>query len=375
MQGTARALGLCALCLAGTALAERVPIGRYVELRDLRAAYGTSAGDPQRTARSRLLAPQREPERLWSTALPLQKRIVPPLVLEGGTLIVGGSAGVHALDAQSGAPRWFAPIGHVRFTPSLTQEGSIVAAASGRLFVLAVADGAVRELPLPFEAAGATLVLDGGEIVLGGRDGRVYAVGLDGALLGSLPARAALWTARIGPERVVSAGRNATLTLLAPQAAELREVQLSERLVASPIAAGDGLIWALGERGTLWQVGAHGELREGGRLGETGISGAPALGWDGGLRVGLRHGEVIGLDVLGREVWRRGVDSPPGPIVIDAEDTALLVSARGTLYAMDRKGELRYRRSLDSGATGRPVVGPDQTLYMIFRSGRIEAFK
>ena len=60
---------------------------------------------------------------------------------------------------------------------------------------------------------------------------------------------------------------------------------------------------------------------------------------------------------------------------MDAEDTALLVSARGTLYAMDRKGELRYRRSLDSGATGRPVVGPDQTLYMTFRSGRIEAFK
>ena len=81
------------------------------------------------------------------------------------------------------------------------------------------------------------------------------------------------------------------------------------------------------------------------------------------------------LDALGREVWRRGVDSPPGPITMDAEDTALLVSARGTLYAMDRKGELRYRRSLDSGATGRPVVGPDQTLYMTFRSGRIEAFK
>jgi outer membrane protein assembly factor BamB len=179
----------------------------------------------------------------------------------------------------------------------------------------------------------------------------------------------------LSDELFVSAGPGSQLFLLAPQRAEARRVVLPERLAVSPLSGSDELLWALSDRGAVWQIGPGGELRESARLGDSGIAAAPALGWDGALRVGLRHGEVVCLDGGGGQRWRRGVDSPPGPILIDADDTALLVSARGTLYAIDRAGEVRFRRNFDGRAPGRPVLGPGGTIYVTFRGGRIDAFR
>jgi outer membrane protein assembly factor BamB len=368
---------LCALLLtAGTARAERVAIGRYAELHGRASGglpYATSGGDARRSGRSRLRVPGHEPNPVWSVVLP-QTRLSPPAVLADGTLIVGGSAGVHALDPNTGAARWFAQIGRVRYTPSITADGAIVAAADGRLFVLSQA-GAARALSLPFAVIGMPLVLESGEVIVVGRDGRAHAVALDGAVLGSLPAGAAPWTVLLEDGLFASAGPNTRLVLLSPASGQRREVVLPERLAVSPLAGPEPLLWALSERGAVWQLGPGGELRESARIGDSGIAGAPALGWDGALRVGLRQGEVVCIDASGSQRWRRGVDSPPGPILIDADDTALLVSARGTLYAIDRKGELRFRHSLDARAGGRPVLGRDGTIYVTFRGGRIDAFR
>lgn len=369
--------GLVALSLAPIAAhAERLPIGRYSELRGAaatRVPYATSGGDARRSGRSRLRAPAHEPERIWSAVLP-QTRLVPPAVLADGTLIVGGSAGVHALDPASGAPRWFARIGRVRVTPSITADGRILAAAQGRLYVLD-AQGAATPIALPFAVAGMPLLIDEDHVVVAGRDGRVHAVALDGAVLGSVPAPPAPWSALLSDELFVSAGPSSALLLLSPQRGEVRQVALPERLVVGPLSGNDELLWALSDRGAVWQVGPSGALRESARLGDSGIAAAPAVGWDGALRVGLRHGEVVCVDAGGGQRWRRGIDSPPGPILIDADDTALLVSARGTLYAIDRAGEVRFRRNFEGRGAGRPVLGQGGTIFVTFRGGRIDAFR
>jgi outer membrane protein assembly factor BamB len=366
----------CALLVASSALAEVVPIGRYVEFRGgagQRHPYAMTGADVQRTGRSRARVPAREPARVWITTLS-QRRLVPPVVLADGTLVVGGSLGLSALDARNGETRWHAAIGAVRFTPSVAPDGALVAVAAGSLFTVA-AGGAARAIELPFDALGAALVLDSSEVIVAGRDGRVHAVAPDGADLGGAPAPRRQWTALAGGDLIVAAGAAQELTLLSPQDGSSRTLELPSRLATSPVVGDDEVIWALGERGAVWHVAAGGELREIAQLGQFGFSGAPALGWDGALRAGLRHGEIVCLEPSGSERWRRGIDSPPGAMSIDADDTLLVVSTRGTLYAIDRHGELRWRKGIDARTAGRPVLARDGTVYVVSRGGEIQALK
>ncbi len=367
---------LCVALLAPSALAEIVPIGRHVEIRGgtaHRHPYAMSGGDAHRTGRSRARAPSREPQRVWITTLP-QRRLVPPAVLADGTLLVAGSLGVQALDPGTGAQRWFATIGAVRFTPSVAPDGSLAAVAGGALFVIAPG-GAARKLELPFDVSGAVLVLDSSELIVAGRDGSVHAIAPDGSHLGGAPAPRRQWTALAGTDLIVSAGAAPELTLLSPQDGSARTLALPSRLAASPVVGDDEVIWVLGDRGGVWLVAAGGELREIAQLGQTGFSSAPALGWDGALRAGLRHGEIVCLEPSGTERWRRGIDGPPGAMSIDAEDTLLVVSTRGTLYAIDRHGELRWRKGIDARTAGRPVLARDGTVYVVSRSGEIQALR
>lgn len=370
----ARALaGLGVLLVASAALAEVVPIGRHVQLRagaTQRHAYSTWRGDARRTGRSRARVPKAAPSRLWATALP-QRRLVPPAVLADGTLLVGGTGGVQALDARTGARRWFAAVGAVRFTPTITPEGSALVAASGKLFLIDP-QGQVRELAQPFEVGDATLLLESEEIVIPGRRGGVHALGLDGTHLGSAPAPNRQWTALVSGD-LIAAGGGQRLSLLSPQDGSARTLDLPEQLAASPVTGDDEVIWALGERGVVLHVAPSGELREVARLGHGGFAGAPALGWDGALRAGLQHGEIVCIEPSGRERWRRGIDSWPGPLVMDADDTALVLSVRGTLYAIDRRGELLWRKGL--GTFGKAVLGHDGTIYVALRSGVVEAWR
>jgi len=377
-QGGLVARGLVlALAVAGSARAEHVPIGRYAEVRGGAASrdpYPTSGGDARRTGRSRARAPRAEPRPVWSVTLP-QSRLLAPAVLADGTLIVGGNAGVLALEPASGAQRWFARIGALRFTPSVAADGELLAVAAGKLFAIAAAGGTARELALPFEASGGALVLEGGEIVVAGADGQLHALAAGGAYLGGAPAPQRLWSARVGSDLIVASGQTKELTLLSPQGGDPRSVALPERPAAPPLVADDDLIWVLGDRGALLQVGRGGEVHELAQLGPNGFSAAPALGWDGALRAGVRHGEIVCVEPDGRERWRRGIDSPGGAILIDADDTALVVSARGTLYAIDRSGELRWRRGLGVRDAGRPVLARDGTVYVVSRGGQIQALR
>jgi outer membrane protein assembly factor BamB len=366
--------------LLATAYAEPVPIGRYVEIPlgvSQRSPYAMSGSDARRTGRSHARAPAQAPSRLWSVVLP-QRELVPPAVLEDGTLIVGSAGGVHAIDPASGEQRWYAPIGALRYTPSLTPNGELAAIAGGKL-VLVGEHGESREVELPARATGAPLVLDSGTIVVLGRDAQAHVVGADGAYVTSvpisLPSPGAQWMASVGGDRVVASGPGQELTLLSLQAGDERSLHLTARAAGAPLIGDDETIWVVGDRGTLWALAADGRARTSAELGQAGARMPAALGWDGALRVGLPYGEVVCVGASGDERWRRGIDSPPGALLLDADDTALLVSARGTLYAIDRAGELRWRQTLGLRNTGRPVLAQDGVLIVVARSGVIQAWR
>jgi hypothetical protein len=360
--------------LATSARAESVPIGRYVELRAGAAAghpWAASGGDAGRTGRSQARAPQRAPSLRWRLAL-ASTRLVPPAVRADGMLIVGASDGVHAVDAR-GEQQWLAAIGSVRYTPALGPDGESVAIARGRLFVLDPR-GQTRELDLPAPAVTAPLLLGSGAIVVAGLDQRAHVLGLDGAYVGGAAVGSARWTLASGDGWIAVAGQGRELILVAPYGDASRRVRLGSGLAVSPLAL-NGAIWTIGESGTLSIVEPDGRVTSLVELGPHAVGVAPALGRDAGLRVGLRHGEIACYDAAGKERWRRGIDGSPSAPLLDADDTTVVNSSRGTLYAIGRDGTLLWRQRTELSAAGRPVLAADGTLYLVGRGGRLEAWR
>jgi hypothetical protein len=365
---------LACLALATSVRADSLPIGRYSELRAGSAVghpWAMAGGDTGRTGRSRARAPLQAPSLRWRLAL-ATTRLVAPAVRADGILIVGGADGVHAIDAR-GEQRWFAPIGPVRYTPALGPDSESVAIARGRLFVLD-SQGQSRELELPAPATAAPLLLGSGALVVAGLDQHAHVLGLDGGYVAGAPTGAARWTLASGDGWVITAGYGRDLVLVSPYGDASRRVRLAGAIAVSPVASG-GATWAIGQSGTIWVVEPDGSATALVELGPHAVGVAPALGRDGGLRVGLRHGELACYDASGKERWRRGIDGSPSAFSLDADDTAVLVSSRGTLYAIARDGSLLSRQRTELSMPARPVLAADGTLYLVGRGGVLEAWR
>jgi hypothetical protein len=289
-------------------------------------------------------------------------------------LLVGASDGLHALDRR-GEQRWLAPIGAVRFTPALGPEGQSAAIAQGRLFLVDPV-GHARELEIAAPAISAPLLLDSGALVVVGLDERAHVLGLDGGYLAGAPSGAgpSRWTLSSGDGWVVVAGYGRELTLVSPYGDAHRSVRLPGGVAVTPVA-GNGVIWAIGQSGSLWLIGSSDRVTTLAELGLHSVGAAPALGHDGMLRVPLRHGEIACHDASGKERWRRGIDGAPSGLLIDADDTTLLISSRGTLYAIASDGSLLWRQRTELSGAGRPVLAADGTIYLVGRGGWIEAWR
>lgn len=372
------ALG-CALVVCGAAAsshAERVPIDRYVELRvePWRHAYAVPAGDRARTGRSDAVAPAKVPSLRWSVRLPF-RGLHPPLVLEDATLVVAGAGGVVALHAD-GSERWRRTTPAIAFAPTLTRAGALLLVSEAHELFAFGLDGEPRELaPTTPAVAGEPLVFDDGTTFVGTRDGRLLALDRSGAILRELPTthRGAMRLAALGDGLVAAAGEDVVLSLASVHGGLEKAFTLSEPLAAGPVVSEGGTLWVIGQQGTLWSIAPGGSPRALAWLGVRGRRPAPAVGHDGELRVGAD--DLRCLAPSGSERWRRGLDASAGPIVLDAEDTALLVTVRGTLHAFARDGTLRWRVGVGEGADVRPVLAGDGTIYVALPSGRLSAWK
>ena len=255
-----------------------------------------------------------------------------------------------------------------------------MAIAAGKLRWISTR-GDSRTTELPALLTGAPLVLESGTVVALGLDGQAHLVSADGAYLESIPLPASnqklRFTASVGADRVVAvaAGTRPALILFSLQRGNERSIRLSANLASSPLVADDDTIWTLDERGTLNGIGPDGRTRSSSELGQGGARMHSALGWDGAVRVGLPYGEIACVGARGEERWRRFVNSVPGAMLIDADDTTLVTSVRGTLYAIDRKGELRWRQAIDARGLGRPVLGQNGTLFLVARGGVVQAWR
>jgi len=342
------ALG-CVLA-AGTALAQLAPPRRP----SAQPAYAASGADPRRTGRSSALAPKDKPKLLWTVRLSA-RGLVPPAVLRSGLLLVGSRSGLHALDPASGAERWFADIGPVRYTPVVLPSDEVIAVGGTRVYRI---DGTGRTRALaPAPEQLVALSFDG-EVL------SATALGIEHPRL----------LASIAPGLAVAAGRDSLMSRAPTDGFGARVIDLGDA-VASLLIGDDEETIAITESDQLIVLEANGSERRVAPGEPRAVTSGPALGRDGGLRLGLESGEILSLAPDGTDRWRRGLDGRPGPILVDRNDTALFATSRGTLYAIDAGGELRWLLSADALRAGRPVLASDGTLIIVFRGGLIAAYR
>jgi outer membrane protein assembly factor BamB len=384
----------CALCWVLTA---STVLAQTAQRRPSpQPAYAASGADQRRTGRSSGLAPKDKPKLLWTVRLSA-RGLVPPAVLRSGLLLVGSRSGLHALEPASGAERWFAPIGPVRYTPAVLPNDEVIAIGGTRAYRVD-GRGRARALAPELKVARAAPLLDGERIVVIGSFAeadrgngtlapssrppsapapeQLVALSINGEVLSAtaLGIEHPRLLASIAPGLAVAAGRDSLMSRAPTDGFGARVIDLGDA-VASLLVGDDEETIAITESDQLIVLEASGSERRVAPGEPRAVTNGPALGRDGGLRLGLESGEILSLAADGTDRWRRGLDGRPGPILLDRNDTALFATSRGTLYAIDSGGELRWLLSADALRAGRPVLSGDGTLLIVFRGGLIAAYR
>lgn len=357
------------------ARAEEVVIGRGLTARAPRHPYAASSADSQRTGRLHGRAPRERPRAQWTRQL-AERGLVPPAVLADGTLLVGSRTGLHALAPDNGQQQWLARIGAIRFTPVVTESKTAIAIADDHVFAVDPR-GSARPLAKAVVVARAPLLLEGDRPIVIGEDGFLYALTLQGELASvaatgiDRPKALAL----IAPGLALVSGDDRRVARVSTDGHASRLIETDAPVVTTAVIGDDGSSFLLTESGHALVLDPGGARRSDIALDPPFIVSSPALGRDGDLRVGLEAGEIVCLAPDGTERWRRGLDGRPSAIAIDVDDTALLVTSRGTLYAIEKNGELRWLMAVGAMRAGRPVLAADGTIYLVWRGGHIAAYR
>lgn len=367
--------------IASSAAAHPVQIGRYAEI-----PYGirrdhpqpTSRSDRARTGRLHGVAPDERPTQVWQRAL---RHRTPrgPTVAADGNLYLGTRGGLTSL-APDGTERWYVRLGHVYAAPSLAPGGDVVAVAGGGVVSIVTPEGVVRRsADLGAPARGSPLVLDDGSVVVGTIDRRVHR--LDANLRPIFTAELSDGSNRnlitLGRRGSLAAASGSILALFSPRGGVVRQVSLTGRATAAPLAAEDGTLWVPTVEGILHAIEPNGRVRSRTELGSRHYDGAaPALGHDGALRVPTLSAGLVCVGPSGTIRWTAANQNGfQAPASIDEEDTTLLVDRGGVLRAYAADGAERWALTLETFTYEAPVIAADGTIYVTTERGSVRAYR
>ncbi len=331
--------------------------------------------DARRTGRSPIRVTAEEPSLRWKVEIG-SGELSAPAVAEDGMLYLGSAGGVTAVE-PGGRLRWARRVGAVKRQPALTPQGNLlVATDDGRLLELSPR-GEVREVYRGLAAEGFPLVFDSGQVVVAARDGEVWSLDLQGRRLGAVAARhrGAVAISRLSSGLLVSAGSDPWLGVFSADGAEQRTVKLDDGILAGPVVGDDDTIWVVRADGALLGLSAGGRVRALARLQGRAMKSVPALGRDGALRLGTGADELVCIGPDGSWRWRLQVDGRLGPVTLDADDRALVVSSRGVLYGVEPDGRRRFRVRVNARGEPRPVPGEGGVIYVASDNGTLSAWK
>jgi len=237
------------------------------------------------------------------------------------------------------------------------------------------AGGELRAWPARFRALGAPVALDQGGIAFATDEAEVELVDGSGAGLTRVASglSGTLQLGALSSARVAVVGSGLALSMVSLADGLVGRAPLAERAALAPLAAAGGGLWLLGESGTVTRLGSDGRIAASSSLAQA-PAGA-ALGADAALRVTTQRSLLVCLAPDGTERWRQGLDGRADELVLDADDTAYLVTRSGTLLAVDSGGTPLFRLGIAATDGPRPAIAPDGTLWIATRRGALQGWR
>lgn len=343
---------------------------------DPSAPAATSGVDGSRGGRSPYRAPERAPERAGTIAL--GSTLASPMATRDGTLYVPTDAGLVVIGSD-GRERFRLPGEPVLETPTLLASGDVAFATSLSTLVIVSPEGAVRRrATLSSPVVHSIVALPDGALCYATRDLVFRCDELDGSprFANRLFALPSTDPALAGDGSLLLAVGDELLALDA-LGTERWRAPLGASVAVGPVVAPGGKAFVLTYAGELVTVAlADGRTRRRLLPVRPGGSGGLFVGPDGSLVVAVPGAALIAFDAAGEERFRtdrRGSFGAAG--LVDGDGVFLGLNQEGVLHALGPDGRERWRIELGERTDAPPILLPDGTLVVPFRSGSLASWR
>lgn len=374
------AVSAAGVALGSTALATPVTIGRHTVI-----PYGVSASHPSamegidagRSNRSRQRLPPTAPASWWQARVQV-RRNAPPAIGADGSLYLSTHSGVVALDAN-GLVRWEVALGAAQGAPAILPSGDIVVGTGTSEIVVLTRRGEVlARQGIGGGLLGSPLVLDDGTIVAAVSDQSLRFLDQELRMRARMELPGLLRGAPTFSRTRVYAGFELGLAVADIDGTPLGTTMFGAAPLGPPSVSPTGELWMALHSGDVIGVDGNGAVRT--RIVADPNAGAMAVvvGNDGLVRVARQDNVIVALGAERVERWRVTLDDAiAGPMVVDARDTTVALTRRGTIYAIERDGAVRW--TLERGmpaAVASVAIGARGVVYVTSSmTGMVQAYR
>jgi outer membrane protein assembly factor BamB len=217
-------------------------------------------------------------------------------------------------------------------------------------------------------------VIPSGDVVVGTKDGTLYAINSTGAEHWNQAYKVSAFCRPIADaDGMIYVGtKDSTLLAVNPDGSIAWTYTSDSEVSAGPILASDGTIIAGSMNGTLFAVTKTGTEAWTYVTGNQ-ITVAPATMNNVAL-VASGTGYLSAVDLAGALQWQVGSGGPvTGSPVVTSDGTAYAGSDDGFLYAIRPNGTLKWRYQTGLGISGSPAIGTDGMVYVCSKDKNLYA--
>ncbi len=173
--------------------------------------------------------------------------------------------------------------------------------------------------------------------------------------------------------RVVIGSRDGKLYAVKPDGTQSWSVDLGSSIESSPTIAEDGSIYVGAESGDLVALKSSGEVQWRFSTGAA-VSSTPAIGIDGTVYVGSEDGKLYAVDPTGTKQWSFSTGGAiKSSVAIGLNEVLYFGSNDGKLYAVNTDGSRIWDVTIGSAVNSSPAVGPNGTVYVGAQDWKIYA--
>jgi len=276
-------------------------------------------------------------------------------------------------------PYWKYYVGGGLSSPAIGPDGTIYIGGSSSLFAL----NSNGTLKWSFSIGGSTrsspAVGSDGTIYIGSSNDRLYAVNPNGTQKWSyLTGNDITSSPAIAPDGTIYVGsRDGRLYAFNPNGTKKWHYTTGDIHMSSPAVGSDGTVY-VGGGGKVWAINPNGTLKWSYSPGD-GVLSSPAISADGTkIYVGCYDGYLYALNAAdGSLYWRYLVafknGSTTGSPAIGSDGTIYIGSNYGTLYALSPEGEELWVFETNNDIRSSPAVSSSGTIYFSTYEGYVYA--